>query len=137
VFDDERPDQSVLVLAPGIEDAAPGRITATELERGDLGHLRLVVLSACETIRSRSGRSGGFAGLAGAFLAAGAGGVVGSLWPVDDRLTQALMSEFHRAYRQSGDGADALRAAQLRLLQSAEPALRAPTAWAAFRYAGN
>jgi CHAT domain-containing protein len=137
VFDDERPDQSVLVLAPGSDDAERGRITATDLERADLGHVRLVVLSACETIRSRSGRSGGFAGLAGAFLAAGAGGVVGSLWPVDDRLTQELMSEFHRAYRQSGDGADALRAAQLRLLHSAEPAVRSPTAWAAFRYAGN
>jgi CHAT domain-containing protein len=137
VFDDERPEQSFLALAPGVEAISTGRITAAELTQIDLGHVRLVVLSACETNRSRRGRSGGFAGLAGAFLAAGAGGVVGSLWRVDDRLTQELMSEFHRAYRQSGDGADALRAAQLRLLRSAEPALRSAAAWAAFRYAGT
>ncbi len=137
VFDDERPAQSLLVLASGTKATGPARITARELERLELGSIRLVVLSACETIRSRSGRSGGFAGVAGAFLAAGAGGVVGSLWRVDDRLTQELMSEFHRAYGQSGDGAGALRAAQLRLLRSSEPALGSPAAWAGFRYAGN
>jgi CHAT domain-containing protein len=103
----------------------------------DLKGLCLVVLSACETIRSRRGTSGGFAGLSGAFLSAGAAGVVGSLWRVNDRLTQALMSEFHGAYRHSTDGAGALREAQLRLLNSTDSALRSPAAWAAFRYAGN
>jgi CHAT domain-containing protein/tetratricopeptide (TPR) repeat protein len=137
VFDDNRPEQSLLVLAHSSRDPGSDRLTAADVERLDLTHVRLVVLSACETIPSRSGPSGGFAGLAGAFMAAGAGGVVGSLWRVDDRLTQELMSEFHRAYRQSGDGADALRAAQLRLLRSAEPALRSAAAWAAFRYAGT
>ncbi len=137
VFDDERPEQSLLVLAAGSDAAASARITAAELERLDLGSIRLVVLSACETIRSRCGRSGGFAGLASAFLAAGAGGVVGSLWRVDDHLTQELMREFHRAYGRSGDGAGALRAAQLRLLGSSDPALDSPAAWAGFRYAGT
>ncbi|HEY8106717.1 MAG TPA: CHAT domain-containing protein, partial [Gemmatimonadales bacterium] len=137
LFDDDRPEQSSLVLAAGAGGRGDGRLTATELERLPLGHVRLVVLSACETIPSRSGHSGGFAGLAGAFLAAGAGGVVGSLWSVNDRLTEELMSEFHRAYRQSGDATDALRRAQLQLLLSAEPATRSPAAWAGFRYAGD
>jgi len=133
VFDDDRPEQSLLVLAQG-SDETPGRETAAAVAQLDLTHVRLVVLSACETNRSRSGRSGGFAGLAGAFLTAGAGGVVGSLWRVDDRLTKSLMSELHRVYRQSGDGARALQAAQLMLLRSADPALRSPATWAAFRY---
>ncbi len=139
VFDDERPEQSLLVLASaqGQSDPAAGRITAEEIERLRLGHLRLVVLSACETIRSRSAGSGGFGGLADALLAAGAQGVVGSLWRVDDELTRELMSELHRAYGRSGNGAEALRAAQLRLLRSADSKLSSPAAWAAFRYAGN
>ncbi|HEX2094877.1 MAG TPA: CHAT domain-containing protein, partial [Longimicrobiaceae bacterium] len=135
VFDDQRPVRSYLVLAPGGE--APGRLTAAEIARMDLGHLRLVVLSACQTQRSTSGRSGGFAGLSGAMLAAGAGGVVGSLWRVNDALTRELMVGFHHAYRGSGDGADALRQAQLRLLDADDPALRSPAAWAGFRYAGG
>jgi CHAT domain-containing protein len=137
VFNDERPEQSLLVLAPGSGEATPGRETAAAIARLDLIHLRLVVLSACETNRSRSGRSGGFAGLAGAFLAAGAAGVVGSLWRIDDQVTRQLMSEFHRAYRLSGNGAGALQAAQLQLLHSAKPATRSPAAWAGFRYAGT
>ncbi|HEX6909559.1 MAG TPA: CHAT domain-containing protein [Longimicrobium sp.] len=135
VFDDGRPERSFLLLAPdGPSD--DGRMTAEELAAMDLRGVRLVVLSACETQRSVSGRAGGFAGLSGAVLAAGAGGVVGSLWRVDDAYTRALMAEFHGAYRASGDAAAALRHAQLRLLDSSEPSLRSPSAWAGFRYAG-
>jgi len=136
VFNDERPEQSLLVLAPGSGDATPGRETAAAIARLDLTQLRLVVLSACETNRSRRGRSGGFAGLAGAFLAAGAGGVVGSLWRVDDQLTRTLMTEFHRVYQTTADAASALRDAQLQLLHSSDPTVSSPAAWAGFRYAG-
>ncbi|HEX8361909.1 MAG TPA: CHAT domain-containing protein, partial [Longimicrobium sp.] len=134
VFDDARPDRSYLVLAPGRDGRA--RLTAADFGAMELRGLKLVVLSACQTQRSGSGRSGGFAGLSGALLAAGAGGVVGSLWRVDDALTRPLMTQFHRAYRASGDAAGALRHAQLRLLHSPDPALRSPAAWAGFRYAG-
>jgi CHAT domain-containing protein len=136
VFDDEHPEQSYLVLAPS-QPGTPGRLRATDLQDMDLRTVRLVVLSACETQRSRSGRSGGFAGLSGAMLAAGAQGVVGSLWSVDDGLTRELMGRFHRAYRASGNAADALRQAQLQMMHDRDPALRSPAAWAGFRYAGR
>lgn len=137
VFDDQRPERSYLVLAPERGSRDPGWLTAAEMETLKAGHVDLFVLSACRTLRSRSGRSGGFAGFAGALLDAGAGGVVGSLWEVDDRLTTPLMVEFHRAYRRTGDGPRALREAQLRLLGSRDSALHSPAAWAGFRYAGN
>jgi CHAT domain-containing protein len=136
IFDDEQPERSALLLAPDGNGSGDG-LTAAEVERLDLRGVRLVVLSACQTLRSRAGRSGGFAGLSGALLAAGADGVVGSLWRVDDELTRALMVEFHREFRRSDDGAAALRAAQLRLLRAPDPAQRSPAAWAGFRYAGN
>jgi CHAT domain-containing protein len=43
---------------------------------------------------------------------------------------------FHQAYAATGDGPGALRVAQLQLLRGRNPALRAPPAWAAFRYNG-
>jgi CHAT domain-containing protein len=134
VFDDARPERSHLVLAG--RDGS-GRITAAQLAEMDLQHVRLVVLSACRTVRAGKSRAGGFTGLAGAVLAAGAGGAVGSLWQVDDRSAGVVMSEFHRIYARSRDGPGALRTAQLASLRSRDAALRTPAAWGAFRYAGT
>lgn len=136
LVDDARPEQSSLLLAPD-SGATSGRITAEQLGAADLRHVRLVVLSACETLRARDGRSGGLAGFSGALLAAGVQGVVGSTWRVNDRHARDLMVPFHRFYSQSGDGPAALRQAQLQLLGSRDPLLRSPAAWAGFRYAGN
>jgi CHAT domain-containing protein len=136
-FDNQRPERSYLVLAREHQAADPGALTAAELGRADLHGVDLFVLSACETLRTRGGRTGGFTGFAAALLGAGAGGVVGSSWEVSDRASRRLMIEFHRGYQASGDAAGALRDAQLRLLRSGDPSLRDPSAWAAFRYAGN
>lgn len=135
VFDDARPERSYLVLA-GADSVS--RLTAQELGALPLRGVRLVVLSACQTLRARGGRTGGFAGLSSALLEAGVGGMVGSLWPVHDKLTQPLMLHFHERYRHHGDPARALREAQLWMLrESADSALASPAAWAGFRYAGN
>jgi CHAT domain-containing protein len=134
VFDDARPERSALVLAG---PDTTGRLTAEAANALQLRGVRLVVLAACRTVRAREGRSGGLAGFSGALVAAGAGGVLGSLWDADDGLTQPLMLAFHRAFRRSGDPAKALRAAQLELLRSSDPARRSPAAWAGFRYIGS
>lgn len=137
VFDDDRPAQSYLVLAASRAGGGTwDKLPAADIEQLDLRHIRLVVLSACRTSSAHNGRSGGFAGLTGALTAAGAGGVIGSQWRVDDGLTLPLMVEFHRAYRASSNSAEALRAAQLRMLRSSDPAQRSPSAWAGFRYTG-
>ena len=91
--------------------------------------------------------------LASAFLAAGATGVIGASWPADDRATALLMLMFHH-YLNGTDThpADALRAAQLWMLDRSRHALdalphalasaaRLPYlseihAWAAFTYQG-
>lgn len=137
VFDDERPERSYLLLAPSAGDPDGGTLDAQEIAGLNLGQLSVVVLSACQTVRTGPGRAGGFSGLAGAFLAAGAGGAVGSLWDVSDVRTRPLMVAFHEAYRRGGSGPAALRSAQLHLLQSTDEALRSPATWAAFRYVGS
>jgi CHAT domain-containing protein len=130
VFDDARPERSYLVLAG---DSTSGQLTADSISVLKLGGVRLVVLSACQTLRTREGRSGGFAGLSGALLSAGAGGVVGSMWDVDDSLAQPLMLAFHREYLSTHDPARALRNAQRQQLRLR----RSPAGWAGFRYAGR
>ncbi|HEX2210313.1 MAG TPA: CHAT domain-containing protein, partial [Longimicrobium sp.] len=134
VFDDERPSRSYLLLAGRGES---GRLTAAELRELPLDHVRLVVLAACETQRSRGGHAAGLSGLSGALLDAGARGVVGSLWRVDEGLTRELMTRLHEVYRTTGSGAEALRAAQLGMLRSGDPGLQAPAAWAGFRHMGR
>lgn len=134
LFDDTRPERSLLLLA-GADGA--GELTADAVYGLPLRGVRLVVLSACGTLRAREGRSGGFAGLSGALLTAGAGGVVGNLWQVNDRRTQPLMVVFHHAYLRSGDPAAALRQAQLEMMRSTDPQLSSPATWAGFRYAGR
>ncbi|MDX2205057.1 MAG: CHAT domain-containing protein [Hyphomicrobiaceae bacterium] len=104
------PTQSALQLAGG------QRLTIGELlDRGDLGHPRLVVLSACETGVFEFQRAPDeFTGLPAAFLQAGAAGVIGSLWPVDDIATALIMMKFYDLYiGQRMAPAPALRRSQL------------------------
>ena len=127
---DGHPERSFLAVGPhGLPAAAIAAL--------DLRQLDLVVLSACESVRTPGGRTADVSGLTEAFLSAGAGGVVGSLWRVNDAWTAALMREFHRAYHASGRAAESLRSAQLTLLHSPDAALRSPAAWGAFRYVGR
>jgi CHAT domain-containing protein len=136
VFDANRPERSYLLLAahPG----EPGRLTAEELEGLRLGSDQLVVLAACETQRAAESSLDGFSGLSAALIAAGAGGVIGSTWRVDESATALLMEAFYSEYsRPDQTAGDALRGAQLRMLRSGVAGSRSPAAWAGFRYAGR
>jgi tetratricopeptide (TPR) repeat protein len=79
---------------------------------------RLIVLSACETGLAGDFFTGNnsdteFAGLAGAFMAKGAGGVLSTLWRVDDRATTLLMAKFYDLLvGEKREPASALRGAQ-------------------------
>lgn len=124
LLDDARPQRSQLAMGWR-------GLTAAAIAKMKLPALRLVVLSACETERSGTSGGAGFLGLVEAFMAAGAEGVVGSLWKVGDEATSRLMGEFYGALAKHRDPVLALRDAQLSM--RALP----PTAWAAFRYAGR
>jgi len=137
ILDDERPERSSLVLAPSASERESDVLRADDLATLDLSDVKLVVLSACQTLGSRAGHTRGLSGLADAFVTAGVGGVVASQWRVDDRLTLNLMMRFHRAYRDSSDPAAALQRAQLEMIADSSATLNAPNAWAGFRYVGR
>jgi CHAT domain-containing protein/tetratricopeptide (TPR) repeat protein len=100
--------------------AANERLTIGDLlDRTDLGHPRLVVLSACETgIFDYQRAPDEFVGLPTAFLEAGAAGIVGTLWEVDDLSTALIMMQFYELYLgEHKPPPAALRAAQRWLRQ--------------------
>jgi tetratricopeptide (TPR) repeat protein len=122
IFDWLKPRSSALLLAKG-ERLTVGRL----LDEQNLGTPRLVVLSACETGFYDFQRiASEFVGLPGAFLQAGAAGVVGSLWSVDDVSTALLMVRFYDLHLgEKVAPAAALRQAQLWLRDSTREALEA------------
>jgi CHAT domain-containing protein len=98
-----------------------GILTAEGLIALRLEGLELAVLSACETGLGAWGGDEGVYGLQRAFHVAGCGGVVASLWKVDDGATQALMALFYRnLWERKLDPAEALRRAQLTLYRHPE-----------------
>jgi tetratricopeptide (TPR) repeat protein len=115
-------EQSALLLADG------DQLTVRDLlDRADLGHPRLVVLSACETgVFDFQRTPDEFIGLPATFLQAGSAGVIGTLWPVDDTSTALIMMKFYELYfAKTIEPASALRGAQLWLRDAAVPEIDA------------
>jgi len=92
-------------------------LLADVLARLDLRGWRSVVLGACETGQARSEITSEYLGLTGAFLAAGASYVVGSLWKAHPLATCLLFERYFARLNVDGQGPrQALRLAQLDLI---------------------
>jgi CHAT domain-containing protein len=91
--DDERVSWKTIVTAPIV-------------------HRGLVVLAACETLRPPASTGTRALSLGGAFSAAGATDVVGTLAPIGDRDARLLFRELHRRLASGTRAADALRTVQ-------------------------
>src|SRR5262249_21749591 len=137
---------------PATRPGDDGLLTALEVADLDLRSVELVVLSACETALGPVAGGEGVLGLQRAFHAAGARGVVASLWQVDDRFTQVLMGDFYdNLWKKKLPAAEALRQAQLTMLreggrrglevledgQAAKSQRVPPYYWAAFVLSGD
>ncbi|MEL3947465.1 MULTISPECIES: CHAT domain-containing protein [Streptomyces] len=152
------PTESALHLAPTEPGEEVGRLTVTRLldrpqpaER-DAPDGPLIVLSACETDLSTRDHDEALT-LTTAFVSGGARDVVGSRWTARDGASMLLMTVFHHHLRAGLSPVDALRAAQLWMLDperrdpgclSAElradvrrTDLQRPAVWAAFIHQGH
>lgn len=130
--DEPRTGHIVLSLQAGgtPELLGPALISALRVHSG------LVVMSGCSSGSGKVLPGEGLLGLSRAWLRAGAGSVVGTLWPVADN-SGTLLCAFYR--RLGGVGVrgflrapwEALRLAQLEMLHSASSRSR-PAYWAAY-----
>ena len=92
------------------------QITLSELESLNLSQtsIDLLILSACNTAIGNKNAEYGFAGFA---VNAGSQSALASLWPVSDEGTLGFMSQFYEQYAQGSTRSEALRQAQLNMLQ--------------------
>lgn len=127
-----------LVLTPVADDPADdGLLTAS-----DVAELRLdadwVILSACNTAAGENPGAPLFSGLARAFVHAGARALLLSHWQVRDDVASRLSVETVQGSRQGEVRAEALRRAQLRLIDDRHVAGAGhPALWAPFALIGN
>ncbi|OQY46161.1 MAG: hypothetical protein B6242_08570 [Anaerolineaceae bacterium 4572_78] len=109
---------------------ADSRLTVADLREITLPKRPFVILSACQTGRGQP-RGGGLLGMGRGFLAAGASGLIVSLWPVADQASAQLMTDFYQCVmpsEQSLNVAAALQHAQQTALQQGYH----PFYWAGF-----
>jgi CHAT domain-containing protein len=127
-FDPSNPNRSYLLLSTG-QPGKGDRYTVTRIQlQENLKNVHLVVLSACQTASGESASNGiEIQGMSAAFVRDRAKAVIASLWNVDDASTSLLMQQF---YQNLATGkmtkAEALRQAQLSLLQGKLTAKNAP-----------
>ncbi len=144
-FSPNTPEDSLILLGNG------DRVMFKDLQNWNLTNVDLLVLSSCDTAIGGV-RGDGTEILSFAYMAqrAGAKAVLGSLWAVDDRGTQILMSQFYGSLAQGATKTDSLRQAQLAMIQSdrtkgigtaedpqTKKRLSHPFYWAAFVLTGN
>lgn len=120
-------------LPDNVED---GILTAKEIADVDLHGLDLVVLSACQTGLGDIAQGEGVFGLQRGFKKAGANSILMSLWEVDDKATQIMMTQFYRNLLSGQSKRQSLLNAQKNLREyrnaNGEQCYNSPKYWAAF-----
>lgn len=111
------------------DDVEDGVLTALELSNMNLGHVDMIVMSACESGLGETTGEGVF-GLQRGFKLAGANTLLMSLWKVDDTATQKLMTDFYKHYLSGKSKQESLHLAQESLRKSSK--YSDPQYWAAF-----
>ncbi|MGA3042896.1 MAG: CHAT domain-containing protein [Bryobacteraceae bacterium] len=106
----------------------PALLTAGEIQDLHLSRCRLAVLSGCATGSGERDGPGDPQSLVRAFLHAGTGEVVASLWNLDSAATQVLMDEFYTAMFSGAPADQSLRKAAAAVRAKVE--YRHPYYWA-------
>ncbi|MEL6847290.1 MAG: CHAT domain-containing tetratricopeptide repeat protein [Bacteroidota bacterium] len=133
-IDDQAPALSHFVLMP--HEQEDGLLHTYELYGLPLA-AELAILSACNTGAGTYLRGEGMMSLGRAFHFAGCPSLITSLWQVDDRSTEQLMAFLYEELAAGKKKEDALRAARLRYLDTADATHNHPFFWAGFVLMGK
>jgi CHAT domain-containing protein len=134
IMSERQPQYSGLVLTLDDDPQEDGLLQVYEVFNLKL-NAELVVLSACRTGLGKEVKGEGLVGLTRAFLYAGARSLVVSLSQVVDASTAELMATFYREMDRSGEKADALRQAKLKVIEGGRYAH--PYYWSPFILVGE
>jgi len=132
--DFENPWDSGLSLGRSHAAAGESLLAVSEIASLRLG-ARLCVLSGCGSALGRVYAGEGSMHTAAAFVEAGVPSVVATLWRVEDRVTERIMTRFYRGLERGLPASEALRLAQLEIRRDA--ATRHPFHWAGFVLIGD
>ncbi len=132
------PMSSYMLFAHSGDGPEGSMLANRELAKHSLPRTKLIVLAACQTGVETVYEGEGMAGLASTFLAAKVPLVVASNWSVDSAATTRLMNRFHemRAKRHLST-AQALRNAQIEILNDPSRTFANPFYWAGFAVFGG
>lgn len=128
------PDDTFLLTWDGRINLEELRTILNNRELEQSTSIDLLILSACQTAQ---GDRRSAIGLAGVAVRSGASSTLASLWTVNDTSTTSFMIEFYKSFlsTEKPSKAEAVRQAQLKLLQRAE--FRHPYYWASFVLVGR
>ncbi len=130
ILDRKDPNLSYLILGQG------DKLDIGEIAALDLGKVRMVTLSACETaLGVDADQQSELTTLADAFSFAGCPTVTASLWKVSDDSTKLLMEKYYEKLRAGSSPAEAMQTAQKFLI--AQKTTQHPYHWAPFLLIGD
>jgi|LakMenEpi03Aug12_release.lakeMendotaPanAssembly.Ray.scaffolds.fasta_scaffold23148_5 CHAT domain-containing protein len=142
IFNNNSPERSGIVLSSINErgEIQPGLLSPYyAFNEMNLASTELVVLSGCRTgLSSGEINREGLTGLTGGLFAAGTDRIVASLWSVQDKATQELITRFYKYMLDSNNPlspSQALRKAQIDMWN--DPRWQNPYNWAAFFIQGE
>lgn len=98
---------------------------------------KLVVINACESGSGELYRGEGMLSLSRSFMLAGAKSVAHTLWPVDDRASLKIITEFYTRISKGWDKSESLREAKLKYLAKSSPSFSHPYYWAGYQLVGD
>ena len=131
--------EPALVLTPPVE--ASGQSNDGLLQASEIAALGMaadfVILSACNSAAGRNMTAPAYTGLANAFLGSGTRSLLLSHWRVRDDAAAFLSTRTVRGAAEGVTRAQALRQAQLALMESDLPAAGHPAVWAPFVLIGD
>ncbi len=131
VADRDDPGRSRILFSPENGSSSSDYLFWRDIQKLNLKGVDLVTVSACDTEGGRLVVGEGVQSFSRAFLAAGAGAAVTTLWRVADRPTAEFMKQFYHGLAKGQTKADALRNAKLKFLRSGSD-LAQPRYWASF-----
>jgi CHAT domain-containing protein len=136
IVDSKRPEYSSLVFTYSGAKNEDDLLHAYELNLLEL-NTDLVVLSACETGFGKYERGEGVVSLGRGFMYCGAPSLVMTLWPINDKATSVLISEFYNELAMGQGKDEAMRNAKMIYLNKARGITAHPFFWASFINLGD